>query len=170
MPKKTLISNFNAVESNNALTFDKKTIAKIFKDFLSNSAESLLIKLPIAPDKYNIESVFQYYSKFITEKPFHLRDTSEKEVFKIMQNIDISKAAAIENLSGNFLKDGAKILAKPLSEICSLSVTSRTFPNAYKVAKIKPIFKKGKKTDLSNYRSISLLPLISKVLERVGYS
>ena len=33
MPQKTLISNFNAVESNNALTFDKKTIAKIFKDF-----------------------------------------------------------------------------------------------------------------------------------------
>ena len=102
MPKKTLISNFNAVESNNALTFDKKTIAKIFKDFLSNSAESLLIKLPIAPDKYNIESVFQYYSKFIIEKPFHLRDTSEKEVFKIMQNIDISKAAGIDNLFGKF--------------------------------------------------------------------
>ena len=53
MPQKTLISNFNAVESNNALTFDKKTIAKIFKDFFSNLAESLLIKLPIAPNKYN---------------------------------------------------------------------------------------------------------------------
>ena len=47
MPKKTLISNFNAVESNNALTFDKKTIAKFFKDFFSNLAESLLIKLSL---------------------------------------------------------------------------------------------------------------------------
>ena len=47
MPQKTLISNINAVESNNALTFDKKTIAKIFKDFFSNLAESLLIKLPM---------------------------------------------------------------------------------------------------------------------------
>ena len=54
-----------------------------------------------------------------------------------------------------------------LSEICNLSITSRTFPNACKVAKLKPIFKKGKKTDPSNYRPISLLPLISKVLERV---
>ena len=54
------------------------------------------------------------------------------------------------------MKDGAEILAKPLSEICNLSFTSRAFPNACKVAKLKP-----------NYRPISLLPLISKVLERV---
>ena len=63
MPKKILFSNFNAVESNNGLIFDKKTIAKIFKDFFSNLAESLLIKLPNAPNKCNIETVFQYYSK-----------------------------------------------------------------------------------------------------------
>ena len=69
MPKKILISNFNAVESNNALTFEKKTIAKIFKNCSSNLAESLLIKVPNVRNKYNLESVFQYYLKFIIEKP-----------------------------------------------------------------------------------------------------
>ena len=69
--------------------------------------------------------------------------------------------------STTFLKDGAEILVKPLSKICSLSIITRTFPNACKVANLKPIFKKGKKTDPSNCRPISLLPLISKVLERV---
>ena len=59
-----------------------------------------------------------------------------------MQNIDISKIAAINNLSGKYLKDGAEILAKPLSEIFNLSITSGTFPNAYKVAKLKS-FKKA---------------------------
>ena len=58
MPQKILISNINEVESNSALTFYKKTITKIFKDFFSNLAESLLIKLPSAPNKYTIESVF----------------------------------------------------------------------------------------------------------------
>ena len=71
------------------------------------------------------------------------------------------------DLSGKFSKDGAEILIKPPSKICNLSITSRAFPNACKVAKLKPIFKKGKKTDPSNYRPISLLPIISKVLERV---
>ena len=145
MPQKTLISNINAVENNNALTFDKKTIAKIFKDFFSNLAESLLIKLPNGPNKYDIESVFQCYSKFISEKHFHQSITSQEEVLKIIQNIDIAKAAAIDNLSGKFLKDGAEALAKPLSEICNLPITSGAFPNACKVAKLKPIFKKGKK-------------------------
>ena len=42
-----------------------------------------------------------------------------------------------------------------------------TFPNTCKVARLKPIFKKDKKTDPSNYRPISFLPLISKVLERI---
>ena len=41
MPKKTLISNLNAVESNSTLTFDKKAIGKIFKGVFSNLAKSL---------------------------------------------------------------------------------------------------------------------------------
>ena len=76
MPEKTLISNFNAVERNNTLT-----LANIFKYIFSNLAVSLSIKLPNAPNKYKLESIFQYYSKFIIEKPFHLSDTSEEEVF-----------------------------------------------------------------------------------------
>ena len=72
MLKKTLISNFNAVESKNALTFNKKTIAKIFQRFPHKFRRilSLLIKLSNGPKRYNIESVFQCYSKFIIEKVF----------------------------------------------------------------------------------------------------
>ena len=84
MPEKTLISNFNAVESNNGLPFDKKTIAKIFKDFFSHLVKSILSKLPNVPNKYNIEPVFKYYLKFIIEKPFHLSITSQEQVYKIM--------------------------------------------------------------------------------------
>ena len=65
------------------------------------------------------------------------------------------------------MKDGANILAKPISVLCNLSISQGVFPNACKVAKIKPIFKKGTKTDPSNYRPISLLPSISKIIESV---
>ena len=80
-----------------------------------------------------------------------------------MENIEISKTASI-----SFLKDDAKILFKLISEICNLSISHGIFPNASKVAKLKPIFKKGKKVHLSNYRPISLLPLISKMIEKVA--
>ena len=84
-----------------------------------------------------------------------------------MTNIESSKAAGVDKLSGRFLKDGANILAKPISALCNLSISQGVFPSACKVAKLKLIFKNGKKTDSSNYRRISLLPSISKITERV---
>ena len=58
-------------------------------------------------------------------------------------------------------------MAKPISELCNLSLVLGSFLDACKIAKVKPLFKKGSKTDPSNYRPISLLPLLPKVFERV---
>ena len=54
-----------------------------------------------------------------------------------------------------------------ISTLYNLSISQRVFQNTCKVAKLKPVFKKGKKTDPSNYRPISLLPSISKIIKRV---
>ena len=98
---------------------------------------------------------------------FQLKQTTEDIVLKLLKNIDISKAAGVDNLPGRFLKDGAVILAKPVTEICNLSIKSKIFPDPCKLAKLKPIFKKGSRMDPSNYRPISLLPLISKIFEKI---
>ena len=66
-----------------------------------------------------------------------------------------------------FQKNEARILAKLISELWNLSMTLEGFPDAYEIAKIKPVFKKSSKTDPSNYRPKSLLPLLSKVFESV---
>ena len=86
-----------------------------------------------------------------------------------MENIEISKAADIDKHPERFLKDGAEILCKPISEICNVSISHGVFPNACKDAKLKLIFKKGKKVDPSNYRPILLLLLFSKIIEKVAY-
>ena len=52
---KTVISNFNALEEENTLTHNNRSILKFFKNLFSNLAESLLIKLPKSPDKYNLK-------------------------------------------------------------------------------------------------------------------
>ena len=66
-----------------------------------------------------------------------------------MQDIKRSKAAGVDKLLERFLWDGADILAKPVSALCNLSISWGVFPSASNVAKIKPIFQKGKKTDPS---------------------
>ena len=167
MPKKTAVSNFNAIDNNKSLTYDIKTMSKVLKDFFSNVAESFLAKLLDPSKKYNLESIFLYYSNFAIPEVFHIKSTSGEKIFKIMENIEISKATGIDKLPGRFLKDGAEILSKLISEIRNLSISHGIFRNACKVAKLKPIFKKGKKVDPSNYRPISLLPLIPKIIKKV---
>ena len=86
---------------------------------------------------------------------------------KILRNIETSKAAGIDKISGKFLKDGASVLATPITQICNLSIALSSFPKDCKSAKLKPLYKKGCKTDPKNYRPISLLPLVSKIIERI---
>ena len=76
---------------------------------------------------------------------FCLSNTSEEKVLKIMTNIESSKAAGVDQLSGRFLKDGANILAKPISTLCNHSISHVVFPNACKAAKLKPILKRVRK-------------------------
>ena len=80
MSKKTLVSNFNAIDNNKSLTYDIKTMSKVFKDFFSNPAESFIAKLPDPLNKFNLEYTFLYYSNFANPEVFHIKSTSEKKI------------------------------------------------------------------------------------------
>ena len=145
IPNKTLISNFNAMEDNDTLTDDTRSVSTVFKNFFSDLAKFLLTKLPNPPDS----------SLTITDD-FCLNKTSENKVFNIIKKIDISKTAGIDRLSGCFLRGGAEILSRPISEICNLLISRRAvFPDAGKAAALKPIYKKGEKRHTSNYGPVS---------------
>ena len=138
-----------------------------YYDYYFNFAGNLLKKLPKPPNKFALNTVFQHCKGIIQSDSFILSTISENTILTILKNTKVSKAAGLDNLSGRFLKDGAKVLPKPFTELCRLSITSRKFPDSCKIAKLKPIYKKGSLTEASNYRPISLLPLISKVIEKV---
>ena len=73
----------------------------------------------------------------------NLASVSKKNsVLSTLKATHVSNAVGIDNLSGRFLKDGAKLLSKPISDLCNLSITSKTFPDSYKEAKLKPLYKK----------------------------
>ena len=82
LPNKTVISNFTVSEDSSSLTLGTCSISKTFKNFFSDLAESLFIKLLKPPDKYNVKSVIQYYSSFAITADFcHVR-LIEKECFR----------------------------------------------------------------------------------------
>ena len=151
------------------INFDEKTNANTFKEFYCNLAGDLLKKLPPPSSKLGITSVRSFYQTMLDQLPFKFKfsNVTEDLVFKLLNDMNPDKAAGTDNLSGKFLKDGASILAKPISKICNLSIKYSIFPTDCQIAKLKPLFEKGSTTDPINYRPISLLPFISKIIEKV---
>ena len=98
---------------------------------------------------------------------FKLQTIESSSVLKLLKNVEVNKAAGMDNISGRFLKDGADILAIPVTQICNLSIKLSHFPNNCKLAKLKPLYKKGSKSDPKNFRPISLLSIVSKIIEKI---
>ena len=80
--------------------------------------------------------------------------------------LDSSKAPGLDETSSKCLKDGAEVLALPLCNFVNLSIKRSIFPDQCKIAKLKPLFKKGSNSDQKNYRPVSLLPFVSKITEK----
>ena len=166
LPNKTLSCQVSALKVSKTVQHDKNVLGG-FKDYYSNLAGKLSKKLPKPPNKFTLNTVFQHYKGTIQSDSFNLATVSESTILTISKNNKVSKTASLGNLSGRFLKDGGKVLAKPITELCNLSITSGKFPDSCKIAKLKPIYKKSSLTGASNYRPISLLQLISKVIKKV---
>ena len=94
---------------------------------------------------------------------------SEETVLKFLQDLDENRAAGLDNLSGKSSKNGTTVSTKTISEICNLSIKYSIFLSYCKIAKLKPLFEKVSKPAPRNDRHISLLSLISEIIEKVFY-
>ena len=131
-------------------------------------ANDLVKKLPNPPNKYGKDAVKKYYENLnLVGKSFSFEPVAYTSVLKLLQQLNPHKSAGIDNLTGKFLKEGAPVLAAPITNLINLSISLSSFPDDCKIAKLKPLYKKEAKTKPKNYRPISLLPLISKIIERI---
>ena len=119
--------------------------------------------------KFDLHSVRQYYEKILKypNSIFKFNFLSLETILKFLEDLNEYKAASLDNLSDKFLKDGATVLVKLISQICNLCIKYSTFPSDCKKAKLKPLFKIGSKVAPKNYRPLSLLPLVSKTIQKV---
>ena len=78
-----------------------------------------------------------------------------------------NKATGLDNFQVKLLKITAEAIAPSLTRLFNFSFETGQFPAEWKQAKICAIFKKGSKLEVGNYRPISILPVVSKVIERI---
>ena len=110
------------------------------------------------PSNYNIDINYN--------KNFDIQ-FEEQDVYMILKNLDPNKAPGPDKIHGKVLKSCAKSLAIPLTILFRTSYYTCTIPKDWKSANIVPVFKKGCKNNICNYRPISLTSLVMKVYERV---
>ena len=124
--------------------------------------------MPRAPNKFPSQTTKNYYAKTScnVSNDFEFSNVSEEDVKKISLSLDTSKAAGMDQIPAKFLRDSVGVLALPLGNIINLSIKVSNFLEECKIAKLKPIFKNGVRTDPKNFRPISLLPLVSKLIEK----
>ena len=100
----------------------------------------------------------------------HNIEISITEVYDILSILDVTKAASIDGISLRILRFCASSLLILICQLFTSSIITGYIPNQWCIHCIIPIYKSGDKSSVNNYRSISLLFILSKVLERVIYN
>ena len=149
-------------DNGNCIT-DCKAIANGFNNFFTNVGPSLASKITAPNDN---QCIFNTMGPSNVNSMF-LHPVTEKELVYTINSCKYNYSCDFNDLSMNIVKCTFNAIIKPFMHICNLSFSNGVFPNDMKIAKIVPLFKSGDESIFSNYRPVSLLPQLSKILEKL---
>ena len=139
-------------------------MATAFQDYFMNVAPNLEKKIP------KTDRSFLSYMPRVGDEVQQLdlsREVSAKTISLIIGNMKNKSSFSFDYCSNKMLKACRVPLSKPIAHLVSLSLKLGYMPKSWKLAKIVPVHKKDSTDTPSNYRPISLLPTVSKVIEKV---
>jgi len=143
------------------ISVDPFEMAEAFKRHFIDSVDEITQSFTETKDNILVNCQLQ------TSKPqFCLSNISEQEVLRIIKTLKTSKAKDCYGMDSIMLKSLKDCLAPSITNIINLSISQGIFPNTWKTAIVSPIFKGGDPQTISNYRPISILPVVSKVMEK----
>ena len=90
--------------------------------------------------------------------------------FCLFKKLNKSKGAGLDGISSRLILDCADLIAPHISIIFNSSLANGIFPDDWKSARVTPLFKHCERSDIDNYRPISVISIIGKVFERIIYN
>ena len=143
---------------------DQKRVADKFNDFYINIAQKLVDGLG------ETNSKIQDYLKNPSKNSFFIKEIEPHEVSKLIAKLDETKSSDIYGISPKLIKIASPHIANYLTIIFNKSINEGKFPEKLKIALVIPIHKADSKLIPSNYRPISILPVLSKIFEQLMHS
>ena len=151
----------NEIESSSLTYESPRDISGILEKHFSEIGPTLAAEIPDTPIKCT-----DYIKP--AEATYILKQITCTEIFSLINKLPLNKASGLDNISVRLLKEAAPIVTSSLTFIISLSIV--TGPEEWKYARVFPVFKDGVKADPNNYRPISVLPVVSKLIEIVVFN
>ena len=146
--------------------YGAKRISNSLAKYFSNVGQQYANKIP-NPNK-SVESYLQALQR--NHDSLFLHPCQKSEIIKLIQSLPNKNSHGYDNLSNIMLKSIADELLTPLCIIINQSLETGRFPTGMKLADVVPLFKSKARDVETNYRPISLLSTMSKILEKVVYN
>lgn len=150
-----MASEIGNINVHGKLTTNMPCIAYKFNEYFSNIRPNLATLIDPCNGSFT-DSISQHYN--INQGIFVL-PTADSEIINIVHGFKAYKFTVY------VIKSVIKVIAHPLTNIFNLSTQVGSFPDIMKTAKVRPIFKSDDKCEISNYRSISVLPILLETVE-----
>jgi len=158
---------------NDTIVNNSQEIAYAFNDYFSSVADTIInniskgndgTKDDISHSSYLINNINNVYQNI------ERKHASTHEISKIFESLKLKNSCGYDEIPIKILKLTTPFIISPLTFICNKSLSTGIFPERLKYAQIWPIYKKGDKQLITNYRPISLLTSFSKIFEKLIFT
>ena len=169
-------SNISLLEQGKLITKPEE-VCSVFNDYFINIAHDL--KESDEVNDKSVSSIVKFYQNHPSvvninaqndienSRTFKFHKVTPDAVKKSIHKLKTGKASGYDKLPSRILKIGSEILSEFLTVIMNRCIADAKFPEHCKHAEVSPIFKKNDSLTVSNYRPVSVLTSLSKVLENI---
>ena len=160
------------VHDGKRLVSEPKSVATKFNKFFAAIGSKVAGRLnpvsKVAWKKY--ETVKEANKQSDIESTWDLQRVEQKTVQRILHSLKVNKAAGLDKIPARLLKDAEMELAPSITYLVNKSISDGIVPDLWKVARVTPLHKSDDKLQVENYRPISVLPVLSKVVGSLVHS
>lgn len=143
------------------LVEDPDRLCEHFNTFFTNIAEQTLLQ------NNSSRAVIFDNSAFLGTPLTDWSPTSYNEVFNTIKSLKSTSSSGIDDVNAKVLKFCINEVSGPLTCLINKSLSQGIFPSKLKTSKVYPLHKQGSKKELKNFRPISLIPTVSKIIEKI---